>query len=89
MNNIIPFPDMGERESDRIKAIHIDRISPSELSASMGTPEEWLASAISHCKVQFSEARNSGTVEISSAALHLILMRIEQIDHDGQPITLA
>lgn len=56
----------------------------NELAASMGTPEDWLHSAMEHLKLAGCEQRG-GTITVSSAAVDLLLYRIEQLEHGGEP----
>jgi hypothetical protein len=86
---IIPFPVDPLRESARLKALHFDRAELEELGADIGTPEEWLSTAILHLKAQVSEGVGalSGSVSVSIAAVSLVLMRLEELDHGGEPWT--
>ena len=56
----------------------------NELAASMGTPEDWIHSAMEHLKLAGCEQRG-GTITVSSAAVGLLLYRIEQLEHGGEP----
>lgn len=83
--SVISFPDAAGRESDRLTAIHIERRKLNDLAASAGTPAEWLAAAISHLKAQTSgESRSGGSAVVSVAAIDLVLMRLEALEHGGQ-----
>lgn len=76
-------PDL--RSSDRLKAIHQDHANLDDLSAASGSPDEWLGTAISHLKVQTSDAvqTGSGTTTVSVAALHLVMMHLEALEMGG------
>ena len=69
--------------SDRFKTLR-DGATLNELAASMGTPEDWLHSAMEHLKLAQCEQRG-GMVTVSSAAVGLLLYRLEQLEHGGEP----
>ncbi|WP_159981886.1 MULTISPECIES: hypothetical protein [unclassified Novosphingobium] len=58
----------------------------NELAADLGTPEDWLHSAMEHLKLAECEQRG-GLITVSSAAVGLLLYRIEQLEHGGEPWT--
>jgi hypothetical protein len=89
MGNVVEF--LGEhfdtRSSDRLAALHQELRPLAALSPEIGTPAEWLSTAISHLKVQSSagvEAKMNA-VTVSLAALHLVMMHLEAIEHGGEP----
>lgn len=79
--------EIDPRESDRLKAIHIDHLPLGKLSPEMGSPAEWLGTAISHLKVQECEAmrRGEATVTVSEAALGLLMWDWEARAVGGKP----
>lgn len=82
-----PFDRDGRRESNRLKAIHVDRAHLAELTPEMGTPDEWLWSALGHLKVQQDAAAQAGqtSVEVSDAALTLLMAKHEELLYGGSP----
>jgi len=82
--SVVPFPDRAEQESARLQAIHADRIDLDNLAADAGSPREWLATAVSHLKAQVS-GNVEGSATVSAAAVHLVLFRLEELEHDGEP----
>ena len=74
----------GEREARRLQAVHCNRALLDQLAAELGSPAEWLATAIVHLKVQ-TNGINDGTVDVSAAAVHLVLMHLEVVEHGGAP----
>jgi hypothetical protein len=89
-DDVIPFgldEQPGERECDRFKAIHTDHLPQDQLASDMGTPEEWLGTAISHLKVQDCEARRQGATvaTVSTAALGLLMCDWEARAVGGKP----
>lgn len=79
--------DPEGRESDRFKAIHYDRLPLGKLSPELGTPDEWLGTAISHIKVQESEAYRTGatSITVSEATLALLVWDWEARAVNGIP----
>lgn len=55
-----------------------------QLTSSLGTADEWLTSAIEHLKASHSE-QVGGFVRVSSAAVSLVLFRLEQLEQGGEP----
>lgn len=69
--------------SDRFKTLR-EGATLNDLAASLGTPEDWLHSAMEHLKL--AECENpGGMITVSSAAVGLLLYRIEQLEHGGEP----
>jgi len=87
MNRVIPFPIDPGRESDRLQAIHSDHLDLDNLAATLGSPEEWLTTAILHLKSQVSEGNGiaSGVMPMSTAAVSLVLYRLEELEQRGVP----
>lgn len=87
MSHIIRFPVDPQRESARLQAIHFDHLDLDELGAELGSPDEWLGTAILHLKAQICEGDPSmtGGVSVSIAALSLVLQRLEEIEQGGEP----
>jgi len=76
--------EMDATYSDRFTTLHYQGATLNELAASLGTPEQWLDSAMSHLKCAECE-QHGGMITVSSAAVGLLLYRIEQLEHGGQP----
>lgn len=75
----------GPRSSNRFKAIQVEHRALDRLAAELGSPDDWLNSAIAHLKVQSSPPhRAAGSTTVSVAALDLVLMRLEHLE-DGVP----
>lgn len=70
--------------SDRLKKLHYEGATINDLAASLGTPEEWLEAAMIHLKLAACEQRTPKIV-VSEAAVGLLLYRIEQLEHGGEP----
>lgn len=87
MSEIIPFPINPERESARLQAIHFDNLELEDLAAEIGTPEEWLTTAILHLKTRTSEGLGamSGSISVSTAAISLVLLRLDELEQGGEP----
>ena len=97
-DNVVPFasrakPEAGlliservldQREAERLKRIDYAFLSTNGLDAALGTPAEWLVTALLHLKVKTS-GQPRGTVEVSAAAIHLLIMRLEELEHGGEP----
>jgi hypothetical protein len=87
MSDIIAFPINRERESARLQAIHFDQLEIEDLAADLGTPEEWLTTAILHLKDRTCAAAGAmtGSVSVSAAAISLVLLRLEELEQGGEP----
>lgn len=75
--------EQDRRQRQRVQALSLDHQALDKLAAETGTPEEWLTAAILHLKVHTSMQQE--TVEVSAAAVSLVLMRLEEIEHGGEP----
>lgn len=75
------------READRFASIHDRHDDLNDLADELGTPEEWLGTAISHLKLAGCEARRDGlaTVTVSLAALDLLMWDWEARAVGGAP----
>lgn len=88
--SVVPFPTgerqrlAEQREIGRLQAVHCDRRPLVELTADLGTPAEWLEASIAHLKAQTS-GLDSGAVDVSVAAVHLLLMHLEALEYGGEP----
>jgi len=83
---IISFDNRATRESDRLKAIQSGRSALDDLAADLGSPEEWLATAINHLKAETSDRRQrDGIAVVSVAALNLVLIHLEAVECRGRP----
>jgi hypothetical protein len=86
-DNILEFPGgqhPDERASARLFALHFQRAQLADLSADIGTPDEWLGAAINHLKGQASgPERAMGTARVSVAAIDLVMMKVEELLHGG------
>ncbi|MYL97924.1 hypothetical protein GR702_09085 [Novosphingobium sp. FGD1] len=78
-DNLVLTPGYSDRFATLRKGATLN-----ELAASMGTPEDWLHSAMEHLKLAGCEQRG-GQITVSSAAIDLLLYRIEQLEHGGEP----
>lgn len=76
--------EADQNSSSRLQQLHYQGATLDELSSSIGTPEEWLASAMGHLKCAVSEQR-TGIVRVASAAVDLLIWRIEELEHGGEP----
>lgn len=87
MSDVIPFPINPELESARLQAIHFDHLDLEDLSAELGSPEEWLTTAILHLKAQICEGDPlmTGQVSVSIAAVSLVLQQLEVLEQGGEP----
>ncbi len=88
MSEVINFPDHEQRASDRIGAIHLRHLSLDAFTSELGTPDEWLGSAIDHAKVVMDCGSSDGTVTVSEAALSLMVMKLEELLYDGPKVAL-
>lgn len=86
MSNVVHLRD-PYRESDRFKAVHVKHVALSAFAAELGTPDDWLITALGHLKVQLGSGDNGGTVEVSSAALTLLIWKLEEVAFGGAPWT--
>ena len=84
---VIRFPLDPERESARLQAIHFDRLELENLAADLGSPEEWLTTAVLHLKSQVCEGPGAmgGSITVSTAAVCLVLQRLEELEQNGAP----
>lgn len=71
------------KESDRLQALHVDHLPLDELSLDLGTADEWLHSAMAHLKIAGCEDPFAKTVTVSSAALSLLIWKIEELTVGG------
>jgi hypothetical protein len=87
MSRIIHFPFDPERQSARLQALHFDHLDLEDLGAELGSPEEWLATAILHLKAQICEGDPllTGSIPVSIAAVCLVLQRLEELEQGGEP----
>lgn len=83
MNVVSIFENYDRRESDRLQALHVDRLELDELSADLGSADEWLFSAMGHLKVAGCDDPSAKTVTVSRAALSLLLWKVEELVYDG------
>jgi hypothetical protein len=90
--SVVPFPVDGrrgfdeDRQSERLQAFFPGGLRLNELDAGLGTSEEWLTSAILHLKEGTSGPEPiCGMVAVSRAAVSLVLMRIEELEHGSEP----
>jgi hypothetical protein len=59
------------------------------LDRSLGSPEDWLNTAMSHLKCADSGTGwNGGTIEVSKAAVSLVLMKLEELLFDGPKVSI-
>ncbi len=87
MSRVIPFPLDPIRESARLQAIHFDRLDLEDLAAELGSPDEWLTTAVLHLKAQICEGDPgmTGSIPVSTAAICIVLQRLEELDEGGEP----
>ena len=87
MSNVVPFPIDPQLESARLQAIHFDHRDLEELSAELGSPDEWLTTAILHLQVQICDGDPlmTGQVSVSIAAISLVLQRLEELEQGAEP----
>jgi hypothetical protein len=80
-DNIVPFrrPGFDGCDPGRFDALHHGDADVNRLAYDLGSPDEWLASAIEHLKTASSRATTSH-VRVSSAALHLVLGHVERLE---------
>lgn len=94
MTNVIDFPGREEAlDSQRFDAmfteIHVNAPDLDAFAASLGTPDEWLVAALQHVKCVMPCGHSSGTVTVSTAALSLMVMKLEELLYDGPKVALA
>lgn len=70
--------------SERLKKMHFEGVTLNDLSASLGSPEEWLATAVIHLKIAECEQKGP-MITVSQAAVALLLYRVEQLEYGGEP----
>ena len=87
MSNILHFPDGGERESARLQVIEAGA-DIADFMPEMGTADEWLGTAITHMKICLPCGNSAGTVTISAAALSLLVLKLEELIHDGPKVAI-
>lgn len=93
MSNVINFPGRDEAaEMQRYDAmfneIHMNAPDINAFVPSMGTPDEWLGAAMQHVKCVLPSGLCAGTVTVSAAAVSLMIMKLEELLHDGAKIIL-
>ena len=75
----------GDLADRRLVALHYEHQRLDDLAADLGTPEEWLAAAVEHLKLQTSGARrNERTTVVTTSAIDLLLIRLEQLQHGAR-----
>lgn len=84
MNVVRLFENQERRESERFEALHCQRLGLGQLSEALGTADEWLGAALLHVKC-VQHPIDAGTVTISSAALSLLVWKLEEMLYSGTP----
>jgi hypothetical protein len=65
--------------SSRYVALRDGAADVNRLAEELGSPDEWLATAIDHLKVR-SSGVTEGSVSVSVAALYLVLGHVEELE---------
>lgn len=73
------LPGTNRVDPGRLDALHNHTADINSLAGELGTGDEWVWSAFCHLKAQ-SSGRTGGSVEVSVAALHLLLNHAERIE---------
>jgi len=89
-DNVIPFEpaqrDRDELASHRFKALYLEARALDQLPPELGTPEEWLTSAIAYLKAEMSKPDYNGrTLTVSGPAVELLIWHIEALENGGTP----
>lgn len=90
-DNVIPFPAPSSPvdaplanvaylpDAERFDALRRHVADAMSLAVDLGSPREWTESAILHLKAQ-SSGHTDGGVDVSVAALHLVLGYVEYLE---------
>lgn len=88
-SNVYPFSPNCEddSEADRFEHFHSKHTRLDNLPASLGTPDQWLATAVSHLKERTCAAARAGvgSVEMTASAVELLMWHVEAIEQGGTP----
>lgn len=84
MNVVRLFENQERKESERFEALHCRNLGLSQLSETLGSADEWLGAALLHVKC-VQQPIDAGTVTISSAALSLLVWKLEEALFNGTP----
>lgn len=81
-DNVVLFPARDSNGSDRIDAVSHGSTDANALAASLGSPDEWAASAILYLKGQSVGAHGQidGLATVSRASLHVVLAYVERLE---------
>lgn len=89
MNNIVDFPTPDGRAGSRLYTMHHNHPALFELSEDLGSPDDWLHTAMQHMSLQSpGTGWKGGTVEVSKAAVSLVIMKLEELLLEGPPIMI-
>ena len=82
MGDLISFPARSDAAPDRLAAITEKNTDVNDLASSLGSPDEWAASAIVYLKGKSVSAggRVDGQATVSRASLHLLLAYVERLE---------
>lgn len=89
MSNVIDCPEFDQHSGSRLNMLHVKHPPLFDLPENLGSPDDWLHSAMQHLGLQSNGTGwNGGTVEVSKAAVSLVLMKLEQLLYDGPPVSI-
>lgn len=70
---------------DRLKALDLPIMPPTEIVLELGSREEWLATALVHLKATKPEFEAEGRTTVSTGALDIVIGKVEELLFGGQP----
>ena len=89
MSNVVDFPSLDQNSGPRLNMLHVKRPPLFDLPENIGSPDDWLRSAMQHLSLQATGTGwDGGTVEVSKAAVSLVLMKLEELLLDGPPVSI-
>ena len=73
------FPGANSNDSDRLAALEQHTADANALAAELGTRLDWICSAVDHLKIA-SSGNAGGSTVVSTAALHIVLGYVEELE---------
>lgn len=89
MSSVVDFPAFDENSGSRLNMLHIKHPPLFDLPENLGSPDDWVHSAMQHLGLQATGTGwTGGTAEVSKAAVSLVLMKLEQLLLDGPAVII-
>lgn len=89
MTNIVDFPTPDERAGSRLHLMHTNHPPLFDLPEDLGSPDDWLFTAMEHLGLQCTGTGwVGGNINASKAAVSLVLMKLEELLLDGPRISI-